>query len=137
MSKLRSETPCKHFPGRNCLHRGCYLETLPPRVAARLRANDSARDYRDNWGKLLYVEREHGRDPGRRKLMAAALRALRNDPKTYAGVVVAGAWAGALTVTKSHDCDGCGRPMRPEDKDETLCPKCKSECREGTGNFTR
>jgi hypothetical protein len=55
--------------------------------------------------------------------------ALRYDADTFLYFV---APTPTFTVSRSHDCDGCGRPMSVEDKDETLCPRCKSIAREGS-----
>jgi len=89
------EYPCLYHRDVRCVHTDCRLATLPPRIAARLRSGYLARDYASNWGKLLYDEKEHGRDAKRRKAMAQVIRAMRNGNADYAQATRAGAWIGA------------------------------------------
>ena len=89
------EYPCTYSLGHTCVHGGCRLATLPPRIAERLKRNWEAQDYARNWGKLLYDPRQHGRDFKRRKTMADVLRSMRKGDTDLVGAVQAGAWIGA------------------------------------------
>jgi hypothetical protein len=83
-----------------CCHFCCRMSALRSAgrdaVAVRLEANAKARDWLDNWGKLLYDPRQHGRDAKRRKAAAEVILAMRRQAMGYADAVTTGAWAGAL-----------------------------------------
>jgi len=83
-----------------CVHECCRRAALIaagfPQVAARLKANAKALDWARNWGKMVYEEGRHGRDPKRRKLMADMIRAMRNETLGYGDACIGGCWAGVL-----------------------------------------
>lgn len=83
-----------------CWHRDCQIADLRAAGrnvhADRLEANDHAKDWQGNWGRMLYDPKDHGRDPVRRTAMAKVIRAMRNRTADYADAVRAGCWAGAL-----------------------------------------
>lgn len=92
--KPRPDNPegfCQHFGCRMAWLRANGLDAL----ASRYERNSAARDWINNWGKLLYDPRTDGRNPNKRSAMAKMVRAFRSGIGTSADLVVAGAWGGA------------------------------------------
>lgn len=98
---------CRLLPGSaldgqldGCCHFTCRLQALRDAgyddVADKLSRNATAQDWRRNWGKMVYDEQEHGRDPRRRQLAADYMRQLRNDKMSITAATISGCHIGAL-----------------------------------------
>lgn len=93
--------PCAYLSSGHCCHHApCKIAWLKAQglesLATRFERNNEARDWLNNWGKLLYCPSEHGRHPERRRKAAIIMRAMRNGGIGYVAAVQAGAWTGAM-----------------------------------------